>query len=130
MSIPHAVSVELLIAWMIVLTIKHVIADFLLQTSWMAAGKERRTDWVKPLLAHTGIHGALLLVILLVAAPSFWWLAIVDFVVHTIIDRTKGLITTAYGLDQSNPHFWWAIGIDQALHHLTDFAFSIGLAAI
>lgn len=129
LDLPAVVPVAAFAVWALALTAKHVVADFLLQTAWMAQGKEGRTNWVAPLLAHTGIHAGILLLMLLAAAPRFWWLAMVDFVVHTAIDRSKGLIVSGYGLKPDNAYFWWAIGIDQALHHLTGFAFAIVLAA-
>lgn len=128
-SLPTVFPAAALVAWMLALTLKHVVADFFLQTAWMAEGKERRVDWLKPLLAHTGIHAGILLAMLLVAAPQFWWLALVDFVVHTIIDRCKSLVVSGFGLKPNQAYFWWAIGIDQALHHLTDFVFALVLAA-
>ena len=38
-----AVPVEALIGWMLLLTFKHIIADFVLQTAWMAHGKDQKT---------------------------------------------------------------------------------------
>jgi hypothetical protein len=124
------VAVGALTFWMVVLAIKHVIADFVLQTSWIATGKDAKTGWALPLLVHCAIHGALALAILLALAPRLWFLAIVDFVVHLIIDRAKGFCVSNFNVTQQESQwFWWLIGIDQALHHLTGFALSVVLAA-
>ncbi|HWN77279.1 MAG TPA: DUF3307 domain-containing protein, partial [Bradyrhizobium sp.] len=43
MSFPamsSSVPVGALIGWMLLLTTKHVIADFFLQSTWMAVGKD------------------------------------------------------------------------------------------
>ena len=40
-----AVPVEALIGWMLLLTFKHIIADFVLQTAWMAHGKDQKHGW-------------------------------------------------------------------------------------
>ena len=81
-AIPTTVAVAPLIAWMLVLTVKHVIADFILQNSWMAMGKDAKTGWALPLLAHCAIHGALATAIFTLVAPRFWYLGLVDFVIH------------------------------------------------
>jgi hypothetical protein len=126
-----SVPVGALIGWMVLLTVKHVIADFVLQTSWMAIGKDQRTGWFLPLLAHCGVHLAVALAMILVVAPRFWFVAFIDFAVHITVDRGKGLIASRLGVTQENHHpwFWTLIGVDQALHHLTGFGLSIFMAA-
>jgi hypothetical protein len=120
-----------LIGWMVLLTVKHVIADFVLQTSWMAIGKDQRTGWFLPLLAHCGVHFAVAMALILVVAPRFWFVAVIDFAIHITVDRGKGLVASRLGVTQENHHpwFWTLIGVDQALHHLTDFGLSIFIAA-
>jgi hypothetical protein len=104
---------------------KHLLADFLMQTNWMARGKNLREGWWPPLLAHVLCHTALTLVIVLVLAPRLWWLAVVDFGIHATADRAKALVGQhgAWRVDQ--PRFWWLLGVDQFLHQVTN----IGLAA-
>ncbi len=129
-AIPATVPVAPLIAWMLVLTVKHVIADFVLQNSWMAMGKDARTGWALPLLAHCAIHGALATAIFALLAPRFWYLGLVDFAIHITIDRIKGYVGNRLDLrlDKSE-WFWTLIGVDQALHHLTDFGLALTVAA-
>ena len=43
-----SVPVGALIGWMVLLTVKHIIADFVLQNSWMAIGKDQKTGWALP----------------------------------------------------------------------------------
>jgi len=50
---------------MLLLTVKHVIADFMLQNSWMAIGKDQKTGWALPLLAHCLVHLAVSLALIL-----------------------------------------------------------------
>ena len=123
------VGVGALTFWMIILAIKHVMADFVLQTSWMATGKDAKKGWALPLLVHCAIHGALATAILLVLAPRLWFLGLVDFVLHLIIDRAKGFCVATFSVTQESHWFWWLIGIDQALHHLTNFVLAVVLAA-
>jgi hypothetical protein len=123
------IAIGALTLWMIIFAVKHVIADFVLQTSWMATGKDAKKGWALPLLVHCAIHGALATAILLALAPKFWFLGLVDFVVHLIIDRAKGFCVSHFNVTMEHQWFWWLIGIDQALHHLTGFGLAVVLAA-
>jgi E3 ubiquitin-protein ligase DOA10 len=124
-----SVAVGALVGWMLLLTVKHVIADFVLQTSWMAIGKDQKTGWALPLLAHCLVHLAVAMALILIIAPRFWFVAIIDFVIHIMVDRAKGFCASTLGVTLEHPWFWTLIGVDQALHHLTGFALSIFMAA-
>ena len=124
-----SIALAPLVAWMLALTIKHVVADFFLQTTWMAKGKDARTGWALPLLVHCLIHGVLTTAIVAAVIPRLWFIGLIDFAVHICIDRAKGLCVSHFGVTPESHWFWWLIGIDQALHHLTGFGLSIALAA-
>ena len=130
-SLSSSVPLAALIGWMLLLTVKHIIADFVLQTSWMAIGKDQKHGWALPLLAHCLVHLAVALTLILIVAPRFWFVAFIDFAIHITIDRAKGLCVSTFNVTMEPPHqwFWWLIGIDQALHHLTGFGLSIFMAA-
>ena len=108
---------------------RDVIADFVLQTSWMAIGKDQKTGWALPLLAHCLVHLAVSLALILIIAPRFWFVALIDFAIHIIVDRAKGLVASTWDVTVEHPWFWTLIGVDQALHHLTGFGLSIFMAA-
>lgn len=116
---------------MLLLTVKHIIADFVLQTSWMAIGKDQKTGWALPLLVHCLVHLAVATVLIVIVAPRFWCVALIDFGVHITVDRAKGFCASVLGVTQENKHpwFWTLIGVDQALHHLTGFILSIFMAS-
>ncbi|HEY5129423.1 MAG TPA: DUF3307 domain-containing protein [Bradyrhizobium sp.] len=114
---------------MLLLTVKHIIADFLLQNAWMAHGKDQKTGWALPLLVHCLIHLAVATALILIVAPRFWFVALIDFAIHITVDRAKGLCVSGFGVTPEHQWFWWLIGIDQALHHLTGFGLSIFMAA-
>jgi hypothetical protein len=124
-----SVALGALVGWMLVLTVKHVIADFFLQNSWMALGKDQKTGWALPLLVHCAIHGVLTTVLILIIAPRFWFVGLIDFAIHLCVDRAKGLCVSGFNVNPEHQWFWWLIGIDQALHHLTGFFLSIYMAA-
>jgi hypothetical protein len=121
-SLPDSVSAPvwamLLVA--VLVATKHYIADFLLQTNWMARGKECRSGWLLPLTSHVLCHAGLTLVIALGIAPRLWWLALVDFGVHFGIDRGKALLGQLGRWTPADEKFWWLLGFDQYLHQLTN----------
>jgi len=125
-SFDTPVSVGAFALLFLAFAVKQLAADFLLQTTWMAHGKDRTSAWILPLCAHTGLHGLGTLLIVLPVRPALWWLALVDFAVHTVIDRGKGLISQRTQFPVADARFWWLIGLDQFLHQATH----IGLAAI
>jgi Protein of unknown function (DUF3307) len=131
MSFPQmtdSIAVGTLCYWMFLLTVKHVVGDFLLQNRWMALGKDAKTGWAAPLFAHVAVHGALITALLLLLAPRLWFLAPVDFCIHLMVDRAKGICVANFRLTNVDHWYWWLIGIDQAIHHLTDFALAIILS--
>jgi hypothetical protein len=99
---------------------KHFLADFVLQTDWMARGKERTQGWGRPLAVHAGLHGLGTLLIVLLARPEFWWLSPADFAVHAAIDRAKAVASLNLRWPISDPRFWWLMGFDQFLHQATN----------
>ena len=124
-----SVALGALVGWMLVLTAKHVVADFFLQTPWMALGKDQKIGWQLPLLVHCTIHGILSTALVLIIAPHFWFVGLIDFAIHICVDRAKGICVSTFNLTPEHQWFWWLIGIDQALHHLTGFFLSIYMAA-
>jgi hypothetical protein len=128
--VPNVISTPWAVAALVIFLFKHLIADFFLQTSWMANGKEQERGWFPPLLAHVSVHAAATGIIFAVLAPVYVWMAAVDLVVHFGIDRAKGLLNRAFDTDPTKTGFWWLIGIDQTLHHLTHLGFAILIAAV
>ncbi len=133
---------------LIIYRLKHFVADFLLQGRYMLGKFKPGWDFVPPLAAHCGVHALFTLIIALKVKPEYWWLAIVDFVAHFIMDRIKAspkylgrykalsanemipLIQKAQAgiLDEDdkkrirgNGLFWWCLGIDQEFHGLTHY---------
>jgi hypothetical protein len=109
-------------ALLVVMAFKHFVADFLLQTNWIAQGKERHEGWQLPLAVHVLCHAGLTLAIALVLAPRLWWLAPVEFIVHGVIDRCKTVIGERGGWETNQPQYWWLFGFDQFLHQVTNVA--------
>jgi hypothetical protein len=111
-------------AVLLALTVKHYAADFVLQTNWMARGKEKLQGWPLPLAVHVLCHAGLVLGLTLLIAPHLWWLAIADAAIHGSIDRCKSLLSHWGGWGTTQAPFWWLLGGDQFLHQVTN----VGLA--
>ncbi|WP_247634718.1 DUF3307 domain-containing protein [Methylobacterium sp. 37f] len=116
------VPLSTLAALLIAMAAKHYLIDFVGQTDWMARGKERVAGWALPLAAHAGMHGLGTLAIAVLYRPSLWWLALLDFVVHGLIDRGKTLVAHRTRFAMTDPRFWWLMGFDQFLHQVTNIA--------
>lgn len=128
-DIPEQISTVWIAAASVAFLIKHFLADFLLQTDWMAAGKDRPKGWLLPLAAHAGVHGAMTAALFLIVAPPLAWLGLADMLIHGVIDRLKSISTRRSALTPRQTAFWWLFGLDQSLHHLTHIGLAIVLAA-
>jgi Protein of unknown function (DUF3307) len=117
-------------ALLFVVALKHFVADFLLQTNWIARGKERREGWFAPLAVHVLCHATLTLLIALTIAPRLWWLAPADLVIHWGIDRAKTLTGLWGGWNPGQGQFWWLMGFDQFLHQATNIAVAAAFFAL
>lgn len=110
----------LLIGLLVWLQVKHFVADYLLQSSWIIAGKgylNRPGGYVHaavhvvgtaPALIYAGLGGGL--IVLLLAA---------EFVIHFAVDHIKAVMGRANPQSPSSARFWASHGADQLAHHLT-----------
>lgn len=128
-DIPEQISTAWIAAAVAAFLAKHFLADFLFQTDWMAAGKERPHGWLLPLAAHAGVHGALTAALFLAVFPPLAWLGLADALVHGVLDRLKALATRRLQATPRQARFWWLFGADQTLHHLTHLGLAVLLAA-
>lgn len=101
---------------------KHFVADYPLQNAYML-GKFKLEGWERPLAAHAGVHALFTFVIVLYFNPLLALpLAIIDFLVHGIVDRLKAHPHIGGRYKPEQPQFWWCLGADQMAHHLTHYA--------
>lgn len=107
----------------LLLQIKHLFADFFLQTPRML--RDRGVYLHVGRLQHAGLHGlGSLMAMVLVGVPVGLALtiAVIEWAVHFHIDWLKGRWSdyTGHGPDQAG--YWRAFGVDQAAHHVTYLA--------
>lgn len=108
---------------LVIFQLKHFLADFPLQNTYML-GKMQRTNWSKPLLAHVSVHSLFTFVITLVFTRDYelaLTLATTDLIIHFIVDRIKASPSIGGRFTPNQPYFWWALGADQMAHHLTHY---------
>lgn len=107
--------------------LKQLLCDFFLQPSWMALIKNQplTQGGAKALFMHVGIHAVFTLIIMMIFAPAYWWLAAVDFNVHALIDKSKAAINNKMGWTYKDAAYWWSFGLDQEAHNLTHLVYII-----
>lgn len=113
---------ELIFILFLLLT-KHLLVDFPLQTPFQYLNKG---TWLhKGGLLHSILHGIGTFIILscFTTFPLVISLALMDFVLHYLIDYAKVNINKKLGYTPINSEeFWWLLGVDQWLHQLTYLA--------
>ena len=119
-KMPLNSQIELIFTLLVIYQLKHFIADFPLQREYMLRKGIETWDFLLPLSLHCGVHAFGSLMITLWFAPSLWYLAILDFVVHFFVDRVKASPSYLGRFnDLSQASFWNILGLDQMAHHLT-----------
>lgn len=105
--------------WLILtlLFVKHFLADFCWQSDRML--KDKGHFGRLGGLQHAGLHGALTYVILMhfLTLQASIMLAVIDAVIHYVVDLTHRRITVKISTDTDA--FWFWIGVDQLVHTLT-----------
>jgi hypothetical protein len=101
-------------------SLKHFIADFLLQTAWMV--REKGIYGRLGGIAHAGLHGLCSLAVLALfglPASLIVALAALETALHYHIDYGKERLARHLGDTPADHRFWILLGFDQLLHHLT-----------
>ena len=105
--------------FLFLLLIKHSICDLALQSRFAnrAGDKKNLTD-LKGYL-HAGDHaiGTFVVALLYAGLVPALGIAILDFILHFIIDFAKRRYTLAKNIKQSNSKFWVIQSIDQIAHY-------------
>ena len=111
---------DLIFLLLIGLNMKHFFADFLLQFSWMIAGKG--SIRMAGGYVHAAIHvigTGLVLWLLSVSLQTIAVLILAEFVIHYLLDFSKARAGNGISSTERPKAFWALIGLDQLLHQLT-----------
>lgn len=114
---PLVTQIILLLA---LLQIKHMFADYFLQTPSML--KDRSLFMHRGRALHCVIHAAMTALCLIVMGTGVGLLAalcICEWLLHYLIDWAKGAWSEAKGHGPTQASYWYAFGADQAAHQLT-----------
>jgi len=115
-----ALSSSILMAF-IVLSVKHMFADYILQTPYQFRNKG--TYGHPGGLLHSALHATLTLPVFLLLPPATTALALIiiagEFIIHYHMDWSKEQLVRRYELTQSDPWFWYLFGFDQLVHAIT-----------
>ncbi len=112
--------VKLALIALVVLLLKHMLADFFFQTRFQHQNKGKYGH--PGGLLHAGIHTILttpVFVVLPVDLSLAQLVLIGEFLIHYHIDWTKEKVVRSAGWTTTTNQFWQAIGVDQFLHGLT-----------
>lgn len=113
-------ATETILAAIAALQIKHVLADYFLQSTYMVQNKGRYGH--PGGLMHAGMHAAFsfgVLIALGVTPGIAALICAIEFLVHYHIDWGKENIGKILSVGPDNVKFWFVHGTDQAAHQLT-----------
>ena len=104
---------------MILLQVKHLVFDFILQTpyQWMNKGTYGHPGGV----LHSGLQAIGTAIAFFYFIP-FWTMvliSLVDAIVHYHVDWTKMNLNKKLCLTPQTEEFWWLLGADQFAHQAT-----------
>lgn len=109
-----------LLALLLLFQVKHMFADFFLQTPRMLSGRSAYFHMGRA--QHASVHVAGTAVALVVMGAPIKFAAVIcilEWVVHFHIDFGKARFNELKQLKPTQPLYWWAMGADQTLHQLT-----------
>ena len=108
---------------LVLLQIKHMFADFYMQTPRMLSGRDTYLHLGRA--EHAGVHalGSVIVFVIMGAPVGFTlWLVVAEWIVHFHIDWFKARWSMRKQHSPAEAGFWRAAGTDQALHQLTYLA--------
>lgn len=103
----------------VMLLVLHWIADFLLQTRWMATNKSSRLD---ALGLHVAVYTTALglgAIVIFGAIEAVLWFAAANGVLHFATDFVTSRITSKLWKEQRIHGFFLVVGLDQLIHQVT-----------
>ncbi|MGI9411065.1 MAG: DUF3307 domain-containing protein [Hyphomicrobiaceae bacterium] len=102
----------------IIILAVHWVADFILQSRWMAENKSTRLD---ALSLHVGVYTAVLATaatLLFGMGMNVMWFIAANAVLHFMTDFVTSKITSALWQRQNVHGFFAVVGLDQLLHQV------------
>ncbi len=110
-------STSTILLVLVLLTIKHFIVDFILQTEKLVIEKKKKNSALAMHALHHGI-GSAIVFIFFVNPFTGVFMGILDFLIHAIVDYLK-VHSPAFKAKPMSHMFFVYFGLDQLLHQLT-----------
>lgn len=107
------------LTWLVIYVLfVHYIADFVLQTNWMALNKSKSN---LALGAHILTYSVAMFLGLLIFFPVLPVLAFVaiNSAAHFLTDYVTSRMNAYFWVNEKRSYFWWTIGFDQWVHAAT-----------
>lgn len=105
------------VSFLLQLLTVHFLADFVLQSNWMAINKSKRWD---ALLLHTSVYSLTFYVMALVAPLGLvWHFTLVTFVLHTATDYVTSRLTSRLWFFRRHEGAWQQDHAIDAYDHVT-----------
>ncbi len=105
------------------LQIKHMFADYYLQTPKMLSGRGEYLHMGRA--QHAAVHVVGSIVVFLIFGTPLAFILIIgalEWFIHFNIDYAKASYSDKKRLEPNQPAFWRAAGLDQLMHNLTYIA--------
>ena len=103
------INLEFTPALVMTIFVFHFLADFILQSAWMANNKSKS---LLPLLSHIGVYT------LVMFFPFGWKFALVNGLCHLVVDFFTSKVTSKLWAAGKVRPFFIVIGLDQCIHAL------------
>lgn len=113
-------TIETVLIILLLLTVKHFLADFVFQYPFMYLNKGTylHMGGIVHALAHA--VPTYTIVVFYAGIKAAVIVATVEFLIHYHVDWAKVKINTKYKLaPNTSEKYWWLLGADQLLHSLT-----------
>lgn len=113
--------------YLFLLLIKHSVADLWLQSRFTNKYGDKKNLTDLKLWVHSLDHAALTAVITLLFA-GLWWaiiIAVLDFVLHSVIDYVKRIYTLRNNITIKQHMYWKIQSVDQILHYSCYFLYAL-----
>ena len=113
-------GVALLLWSLVLLEVKHVVFDFVLQTTYLYRNKG--TYGHPAGFVHAGLHAVGSIPAVLIITKTAWLVVAIlaaEFVVHYHVDWSKQQIDKRYGFTVNQSRYWIVFGVDQLAHQMT-----------
>lgn len=106
---------------LLLLQVKHLVIDWILQPQWMWSKKHIYGHWGG--IAHAGLNALGTAIVIAPFFGHFLLVLAIDFIAHYHIDWAKMNLNNWAGWGpNTHPQFWWLLGADQFAHQVTYLA--------